>query len=281
MSSKVLASGSLALWVVMQLGTGRYVFADSVQLATTAGSHAAAPAGGGGDSGAAIVTPDGRFVVFASRAKNLLSPATNPRGPESSQAPLDVFLRDRTNGTTVLVSADVSTVKGGNGDSLPLAISTNGQYVLFKSSANNLVEGDTNGAADVFIRDVTLGKTLVVSANTNGLPGNAISRKATMTPDGRFVAFLSSATDLAAGDTNNLPDVFVRDMVSRVTTLASIDTGRPAAPSSAQPVPELLEPAPEITPDGRSVAFRQMTSPNHSARAGLRVDGNGGSKPHP
>jgi hypothetical protein len=50
---------------------------------------------------------------------------------------------------TVLVSADVSTLKGGNGDSLPLAISTNGQYVLFESSANNLVEGDTNGAADV------------------------------------------------------------------------------------------------------------------------------------
>jgi hypothetical protein len=99
MTSKLLASGSLALWVVMQLGTGRYVFADSVQLATTAGSHATPPAGGGGDSGAAIVTPDGRFVVFASQAKNLLSPATNPRGPESSQAPLDVFLRDRTNGT--------------------------------------------------------------------------------------------------------------------------------------------------------------------------------------
>jgi Tol biopolymer transport system component len=103
-----------------------------------------------------------------------------------------------------------------------------------------------------------------VSANTNGLPGNAISRKATMTPDGRFVAFLSSATDLAANDTNNLPDVFVRDMVSRVTKLASADTGRPAAPASAQPVPELVEPAPEITPDGRSVAFQQTTSPNNT-----------------
>jgi Tol biopolymer transport system component len=176
---------------------------------------------------------------------------------------LDVYLRDRTKGITSLVSADVSTGKGGNGDSLPLAISTNGQYVLFESSANNLVAGDTNGAADVFIRDVTAGKTLVVSANTNGLPGNAISRKATMTPDGRFVAFLSSATDLVVGDTNNLPDVFVRNMVSGVTKLASVDTGRPASPST-QPVPELLEPAPEITPDGRSVAFQQTTGPSQT-----------------
>jgi Tol biopolymer transport system component len=139
----------------------------------------------------------------------------------------------------------------------------NGQYVLFESAANNLAEGDTNGAADVFIRDVTGGKTLVVSANTNGLPGNAISRKATMTPDGRFVAFLSSATDLVAGDTNNLPDVFVRNMLSGVTTLASVDTGRPGSPST-QPVPELLEPAPEITPDGRSVAFQQTTGPSQA-----------------
>ena len=236
-TKRLFASGRFALWIVVQLGSGGYAFASSVQLVTPAGPHEAAPAGGGGDSGAAIVTPDGRFVVFASRAKNLLSPATNPLGPESRQAPLDVYLRDRTKGITTLVSADVSTGKGGNGDSLPLAISTNGQYVLFESAANNLVEGDTNGAADVFIRDVTGGKTLVVSANTNGLPGNAISRKATMTPDGHFVAFLSSATDLVAGDTNNLPDVFVRNMVSGVTTLASVDTGRPAVPSYEQPCP--------------------------------------------
>lgn len=257
----LFASGQLALMVVLQLESGGYAFANSVQLLTPAGSHATPSAGGGGDSGAPIVTPDGRFVVFASRAKNLLSPASNPPGPESRQASLDVFLRDRTKGITTLVSADVSTGKGGNGDSLPLAISTNGQYVLLESSANNLVAGDTNGATDVFIRDVTAGKTLVVSANTNGLPGNAISRKATMTPDGKFVAFLSSATDLIFGDTNNLPDVFVRDMVSGVTRLASVDTGRSAGPSSEPPIPELLEPAPEITPDGQSVAFQQTTRP--------------------
>ena len=77
------ASGHLAVWIILQLGLGGYGFANSVQLLTPAGSHAAPPAGGGGDSGAPIVTPDGRFVVFASRAKNLLSPATNPPGPES------------------------------------------------------------------------------------------------------------------------------------------------------------------------------------------------------
>ena len=77
------ASGHLAVWIILQLGLGGYAFANSVQLLTPAGSHAAPPAGGGGDSGAPIVTPDGRFVVFASRAKNLLSPATNPPGPES------------------------------------------------------------------------------------------------------------------------------------------------------------------------------------------------------
>ena len=113
--------------------------------------------------------------------------------PPIGPAPLNVFLRDRTNDTTTLVSVNLNNNGGGNDDSLPVAISTNGRYALFESIATNLVMGDTNNLPDVFVRDVASGTTLLVSASTNGGVGNGASVSPAMTPDGRYVAFLSGA----------------------------------------------------------------------------------------
>lgn len=203
------------------------------------------PAGGGGDSLNPVMSPDGRFVLFAGSANNLV-PNTNR--PALSPPRVNVFLRDRLNGRTTLISANIAGTGGGNGDSTPIGVSTNGQFVLFSSLASNLVPNDANNAADIFLRDVAAGTNLLVSVNTNGVPGNLQSWDAAMTPDGRYVAFSSAAQDLVPNDTNSLVDIFVRDMQAGVTVLAT-----PGASVGAL-FPSRSD-CPLITPDGRFVAF--------------------------
>jgi Tol biopolymer transport system component len=202
-----------------------------------------------------VVTPDGRFVLFASTAANIAL-ATNGSPLSSRLIPVfNVFLRDRAHGTTTLVSANLSG-DGGNGDSFPSCISSNGQFAVFESAASDLVSGDTNNASDVFIRDFAGGTTTLISVNTNGLASNGGSHNASVTPDGRYVAFVSAASDLVWGDTNGISDVFVRDTVAGTTTLGS--TGAVARPNNTYgnwPGYDNRSGAPEITPDGRYVAF--------------------------
>ena len=133
------------------------------------GTSFAPQAGGNGDSGLSIISRDGRYVLFASTANNLTLTNNNnfvlPRR-------FNVFLRDRLASTTTLVSVNMAGNGGGNGDSFPTGISTNGQFALFESSASDLVAGDTNNASDIFVRDVVNGLTTLVSVSTNGTSGN-------------------------------------------------------------------------------------------------------------
>jgi Tol biopolymer transport system component len=205
-----------------------------------------AAAGGGGDSGVPILSPDGRYVLFASTAANL-AVTTNNHGLEPPTIPVfNVFLRDRVAQTTALVSADLSGVNGGNGSSFPSCLSSNARYAVFESSASDLVYGDTNNASDIFVRDLQTGVTRLVSASTGGIPGNGASRSAAMTPDGRFVAFVSAATNLVPDDTNGIADIFVRDTRNNTTTLVSVGALGTALASSE---------GPDLTPDGRYVVF--------------------------
>ncbi|MGH8023265.1 MAG: hypothetical protein ACRED1_06775 [Limisphaerales bacterium] len=113
------------------------------------------PSGGSGDSLGPMITPDGRFVLFASSANNLvLNPSANPT-PQAMPSVMNIFLRDRVNKTTTLVSASLDGSGMGNGDSFPAGISTNGRFALFESAADNLAEGDTNGLNNVFVRDLS------------------------------------------------------------------------------------------------------------------------------
>jgi hypothetical protein len=111
----------------------------------------APPSGGGGDSWGPILSPNGRYVLFASTANNLLLTSNNTALPLMGSPKLNVFLRDRTNGSTTLVSVNSNGV-GGNGDSIPTGISTNGRYACFESTASDLVTGDTNGVKDISAR---------------------------------------------------------------------------------------------------------------------------------
>src|SRR6266850_1037495 len=163
-----------------------------------------APAGGSGDSWGAIISPDERCVLFASTANNLVLTTNGTALPIPGVPRLNVFLRDRTNGTTTLVSANLAGTGGGNGDSIPTALSTNGQFACFESSASDLIPNDTNGVTDVFVRDLVNHTTLLVSTATNGAVGDGVCRGSVMTPDGRYVAFVSAADSLVPNDTNSI-----------------------------------------------------------------------------
>jgi Tol biopolymer transport system component len=222
--------------------------ASATQLVTQAAGALAGGNHSNGDSGPSIISPDGRLVLFSSAANNLVLTANTNPIPLLIPARMNVYLRDRSNNVTTLVSVNVAGA-GGNGDSLAMGISSNGQYAVFESGASDLVPGDTNNADDIFVRDVVNRTTTLVSVSINGGCGNGTSRTPVMTPDGRYVAFVSSASNLVAGDSNGIPDIFVRDLQAGTTTLASPgaqSTGVTAASASA---------APAITPDGRHVVF--------------------------
>lgn len=216
--------------------------ASPVQLLSTLNPSAAGPAGGNGDSVAPRISSDGSCVVFSSLA-NDLTPGGN------SQPVLNVYLRDRSFDTTLLVSASASNNGGGNGHSTAGQVSDNGRYVVFQSDASDLVPGDTNGVSDIFLRDTFTGTTRLISVAADGGFANGASTDPVMTPDGTCVAFISAATNLVAGDNNGIPDVFVRDLTTQTTWLVSVGakgTGTPPMGSMATPL---------ITPDGRYVAF--------------------------
>jgi Tol biopolymer transport system component len=212
--------------------------ATALELLSLRESHLVAPSGGNGDSVSPELTPDGRFVLFSSAASDLV---TN----DNAWLYLDVFLHDRLQNKTTLISENGNRTGGGNGHSVGLGVSTNGRYVLFESEAGDLVSGDANGRNDVFVRDNATESTWLVSVALDGNSGNGMSDQAVMTPDGRYVAFVSAATNLVAQDTNGIPDVFVRDLQTQTTTLISVGATNANSGMGAT----------VITPDGRWVAF--------------------------
>jgi len=114
--------------------------------------------------------------------------------------------------TTTLVSINSAGTGSGNGDSFNPVLSAEGRIVAFGSSASDLVPNDTNGAADIFVRDLKRGTTTLVSVNGAGTgSGNSDSFSSRLSADGQVVAIESSASDLVANDTNEeVQDIFVR-----------------------------------------------------------------------
>ncbi len=170
---------------------------------------------GNGGSFVPSISADGRFVAFYSEATSLVPADTNGQ--------MDIFVHDLQTGQTTRVSVDSNGVQG-NGISYLTAISGDGRYVAFLSYANNLVPGDTNGVGDVFVHDSLTGQTTRVSVDSSGLEGNNVSFVPAISADGRYVAFVSQASNLVAGDTNNALDVFVRDLQVGQTTRLSVDS---------------------------------------------------------
>jgi Tol biopolymer transport system component len=158
---------------------------------------------GNGTSRRPSLSEDGQYVAFQSAATDLISAGLDANGET------DIYVRDLIADETVRVSNANAGTEAIGASSSP-AISATGRYVAFVSTAANLVNGDTNGAADIFVRD-TVGRTTVrASVRTYGSEANDASDEPAITADGAYVAFSSVATDLVEGDNNNTADIFVR-----------------------------------------------------------------------
>lgn len=183
-----------------QTGQTRQVSVNS-QGAVATGESAQETSFGGfsktGWSTNAVISANGRYVVFQSGATNLVANDTNDR--------VDIFRHDLQTNETILISAGLNGSLANGGSSIGFsrngAISSDGRYVVFQSLASNLVPNDTNNALDVFIRDVITGTTERISVNSSGQEASGgrpatVSGDGTVSDDGRFVAFLSQSANL-------------------------------------------------------------------------------------
>jgi Tol biopolymer transport system component len=204
--------------------------------------------GARGDSGEPAISSDGRRVAFTSSALFLVS-ASVPAGQTQ------VYLRDRSARTTVLVSAGPGGAAGTGSSSHP-SVSANGSVVAFQSAAADLVAGDTNGALDVFTWTARGGTVTRVSVSSGGDQGNGPSAQPSITGDGSQVAFASGASNLVPDDTNGATglatrqggfDIFVHSLSSGRTTRISVGPGPVQANGSSV--------APSADGDGAVIAF--------------------------
>lgn len=197
---------------------------------------------GGGESNNLTLDPaisaDGRYVVFVSFANNLIAGDTNG-GP-------DIFVHDRNSGATTRGSltngGGQPAVGSGKG-----SISADGRYVIFDSVGADYVAGDINGQADIFVHDRQTSATTRVSVSSGGAEANGGSNAPAMSPDGRYTVFESVASNLVAGDTNGVIDVFLHDRLTGETRRASVASdGSEGTGASTRP---------DVTEDGRYVSF--------------------------
>jgi Tol biopolymer transport system component len=195
------------------------------------------------DSYSPSISADDRYIAFYSEASNLVPGDANDEG--------DIFLRDLQDETTTLVSVGPAGVQG-DGESEYPSLSADGRFVVFYSFASNFAPGDTNGVADVFVRDLHGGTTKRVSIGSSGQQGNDASTLADISGDGRFVVFESQASNLVLGDTNGRTDVFVRDRLLRRTTRVDVDSSGAQAERGARD--------PGISDDGRYVLFESSST---------------------
>lgn len=227
----------------------RDIIAGATWLVSISSSGARAGNGASYSPRSIQTVADAVFILFVSDASDL-SASTDMNDAA------DVFVRD-IRGTTHLISLARTGNRSGNqasGEPYMFVNATGGVYVAFTSFASDLVPNDNNSASDVFLREVPLARTSLISENSIGAgSGNESSGRPSMSRDLRYIAFESRASDLAAGDGNNADDIFVRDVVAGTTVLVTrncADTASADAYSYDA----------TISADGRYVVFASAAS---------------------
>jgi Tol biopolymer transport system component len=200
------------------------------------------PGGANGPSVTPSLSGDGQQIAFTSAASNLLPGDTNGQP--------DVFVR-KGRDPLRLVSVGMGGVPA-NGPSYEPDVSADGTRIVFTSLASNLVPGDTNGQADIFVRDMSTGTTTRVSVGAGGAQANNRSLAAAISANGKIISFSSAASNLVARDTNGLFDVFVRDLSKGTTERVSVNTkGRQQERAVAPGFNQVSD----LSDDGRYVVF--------------------------
>jgi archaellum component FlaF (FlaF/FlaG flagellin family) len=228
------------------------------------------------------ISGNGRYVAFRSAASNLVA--------DDHNGFVDVFVHDRatrkTHRVTVSPKGDDASGESMYASGDLVTLSFDGRFVVFLSEADNLVPNDTNGIADVFVRDLLLGQTERVSVSSSGREQADRGRRGddrsppcgvafytcggpfsdasefSISADGRYVAYTAEATNLVPGDTNDERDVFIYDRVTRTTSRVSVSSqGAQSNGYSARAA---------VSGDGRFVAFDSLADnlvPNDSNRS--------------
>lgn len=216
-------------------------------LLTGAVARVSLTAGGAQATGASVnarFDQTGTRIVFESDAADLV-----PMGDRNGAR--DVFVRDLVSGAVTLVSASPAGIVG-NGASGGGVFSADGTRVAFQSLASNLIGVDTNRAADIFVRTLATGDIVRASVAADGTQANGASSGAEFSPDGNRLLFVSSASNLVAGDTNATSDVFVKDLVTgAVTRVSTSATGAEANGASV---------GARFTADGAGVLFESVAT---------------------
>ena len=208
----------------------------------TAISKSTAGVVGDKESGEPRISEDGRYVAFASKATNLVAGDTNGY--------FDIYLRDTELGTTIRVSNGLAGAEP-NDDSRWPEISEDGAFVLFSSKASNLVSGDTNGSADLFLYTVATGameRVNLTYLGTEAVAGVSMDHDMyDLSDDGRFITFTSTSDDYVTIMTSNASsNVFLRDRILGTTVLVSYKIGDFASAGGKNP---------SINADGSKVVF--------------------------
>jgi Tol biopolymer transport system component len=216
---------------------------DRKRRTTTRVNVSSAGAQGNGGADFAVVSFRGQHVAFTSVATNLVPGATSGR-PQ-------IYLRDLAGGTTTLVSVGTGGAEADGGRTETKAISADGRFVAFASTASNLVPGAGGDGQDLFVRDRAAGVTTVEGRFITGTLSDEPDVQAAMSLDGRFVA-LASWEPLVPADANGVRDVYLRDRRTGRLTLVSATPG--GAPGNA------LSKSPAVSLDGNVVAFTSSAS---------------------
>jgi len=184
------------------------------------------------------ISGNGQFITFFSQARNLVPNDTNEH--------YDVFVFDQVTQINEMVSISSEGLQGNSGSTYP-SINADGRYVVFDSYASNLVENDLNNVTDIFIHDRDTNITEIVSLTNTGEQANGRSSFPSISDDGRYIVFVSEATNLDSADTNNLPDIYLHDRLLGVTTrINKSNSGLQANDESFHPT---------ISNDGGSVVY--------------------------
>lgn len=193
------------------------------------------------------ISADGRYVAFSSSADNLV--------PNDTNCQPDVFLYDRATRRISRLTNGLGGEQPNEWSGVP-SLSADGRVVAFWSEASNLVANDANGFQDVFVYDLATRQTRLVSRSTTGEAGNGHSAAPALSPDGRYVAFGSAASNLAPDDDiNGLPDIFLHDRQTRRTTLISSEANGFSGNAASFDLSWWYNFRPAVSEDGLYVAF--------------------------
>ncbi len=194
---------------------------------------------------ASDLAANGKVVAFQSIASNLVTEDTNGLP--------DIFVQDIQSGKNHLIS-QASDGTAANAQSHFAALSGDGQWVAFSSSASNLVANDSNNAADIFLHDRKTGKTTRVSVSSSGQQAESGVNNGVVdiSANGRYVVFSSLSGNLVAGDANS-EDVFIRDVKLNTTTRASVPVKTSGGFDGKSTTPS-------ISSDGRYIAYSSGSS---------------------